>query len=60
MDAETLTLMFTIGVPCIFGVVWLVRLEGRINTAEQLHKTLREDVSYIRERIDAALNGVRK
>lgn len=42
---------------CIGGIVWLVRLEGRVNTAERLHADLKEDVTYIRDRIDRALNG---
>ena len=41
----------------IGGIVWLVRLEGRVNTAEKLHADLKEDVTYIRSRIDRALNG---
>lgn len=38
-------------------LVWLIRLEGRVNTNEALHLELRRDVSYIRDRIDKALNG---
>lgn len=38
-------------------VIWLIRLEGRVNTNEALHGALKEDVRYIRERIDRALNG---
>lgn len=38
-------------------IVWLVRLEGRINTNEALQKTVLEEVQYIRQRIDRALNG---
>lgn len=41
------------------GLVWLIRLEGRVNTQEALHRELKEDVQYIRDRIDAALNGRR-
>jgi hypothetical protein len=44
-------------VPTIGFIVWLVRLEGRVNTGEALHRSLKEDVTYIRERIDKALNG---
>lgn len=46
------------------AVVWLIRLEGRVNTGEALHNNLKEshdelkdDVRYIRNRIDSALNG---
>lgn len=40
----------------IGGIFWFARLEGRITTAEQRHADLKEDVSYIRERIDDALH----
>lgn len=46
------------------AVVWLIRLEGRVNTNESKHDSLKEnhdlladDVRYIRARIDQALNG---
>lgn len=45
------------------AVIWLIRLEGRVNTNEALHATLKDshdelkdDVRYIRERIDTALS----
>jgi len=41
----------------IAGIVWAVRLEGRVNSADQRFKDLKEDIDYIRERIDRALNG---
>ena len=41
----------------IGGLVWLIRLEGRINTHDALHDKLASDVTYIRSRIDKALNG---
>jgi hypothetical protein len=41
----------------IAGVVWLVRLEGKIFAQSQLHEKLVDDVAYIRGRIDAAING---
>jgi hypothetical protein len=34
------------------SIFWFARLEGRVNTAEQRHLDLKEDVTYIRERID--------
>lgn len=53
----------TVALSFIGGIVWLIRLEGRVNTNEALHATLKEnhdelkdDVRYIRERIDRALN----
>lgn len=48
---------FAIASAFIGGIVWLVRLEGRVNTNEALHQALREDLTYIRDRIDSALNG---
>lgn len=47
----------SIAVPTIGAVIWLVRLEGRINTGDSITAGLREDVTYIRNRIDQALNG---
>ncbi len=51
-------------------VVWLVRLEARIQANDaaieahekaqaEINRTLREDLTYIRERIDRALEGPR-
>lgn len=42
-------------VPSVTALVWLLRLEGRVNTTETVTKGLREDVTYIRDRIDAAI-----
>lgn len=47
----------TIGIPIFLGLVWLIRLEGRLNTAVALQDRLSADVQYIRRRIDQALNG---
>lgn len=48
---EALTLVLSaIGV-----VVWLVRLEGRVNTQDRMHAELKGHVEYIRDRIDEAL-----
>jgi hypothetical protein len=41
----------------IGGVVWLVRLEGRINGHDTEFRQMREDVTYIRQRIDKAIEG---
>jgi len=54
---DVVALAVAVGVPAVGGVIWLVRLEGRVNVNEALHKELKDDVSYIRERIDTALNG---
>ena len=34
------------------AVVWLVRLEGRINTADAMQVVLRQEVQYMRSRLD--------
>ena len=39
----------------IGGIFWFARLEGRISTQEQRHSDLKDDVRYIRERIDDAI-----
>jgi hypothetical protein len=45
-----------VGGPVLAVVIWLIRLEGRVNTTEQRFSDLREDVQYIRDRIDDALD----
>jgi hypothetical protein len=54
MDTQTIA---AFGVPAIVAVVWLIRLEGRVNTQDARYQDLRDDLKYIRERIDRALNG---
>lgn len=43
------------GLSAIGGIVWLVRLEGRVNGHGQEIQQTRQDIAYIRERIDRAL-----
>ena len=38
-------------------VVWLLRLEGRVNTQDMRVSRIEDDVRYIRERIDRALES---
>lgn len=61
MDA---TLAIQIAAPLIAVGIWLLRLEGRVNGHDRdhtehlrRHNELRDDVTYIRDRIDRALNG---
>ncbi len=61
IDTAVLT---TLSLSGLGAVVWLIRLEGRVNTGESKHANLQErhdelhaDVRYIRQRIDQALNG---
>lgn len=50
--------MLLFGVSSVVGgIVWLVRLEGRVNAHDEALKQTREDISYVRKRIDEALNG---
>lgn len=55
--------MWVIGLG-LSAVIWLVRLEGRVNGHDREHKQhadrheeMRADLQYIRARIDSALNG---
>lgn len=41
-----------LAIGAILAIVWLVRLEGRVNTADTRFKDLKDDVTYIRDRID--------
>jgi len=50
-------MVLTLGATCVAGLVWLIRLEGRINLNESVTKALSEDIQYVRARIDRALNG---
>ncbi len=61
IDTAVLTTLTLTG---LGALVWLIRLEGRVNTGEALHANLRdshaelkEDLRYIRDRIDRALHG---
>lgn len=38
-------------------IVWLVRLEGRVNTNEALQKSVLQELQYIRRRIDSYINN---
>lgn len=48
--------VIALSIPAIGVLVWLVRLEGRVNTNEALQKNVLAEVLYIRQRIDRALN----
>ena len=57
MADETIRTIAAFALPAVGVVVWLIRLEGRVNTAAALQAALKDDVTYIRDRIDRALNG---
>jgi hypothetical protein len=54
MDLQTL---ITIAASTTGVIVWLVRMEGRINKNDASIADVKEDIRYIRARIDRALNG---
>lgn len=55
-DAEiTRWALGLMALPTISFVVWLVRLEGRVNAHDETVKDLKSDLHYIRTRIDEAL-----
>lgn len=60
-------LALAVGGSVVAICAWLFRLEGRVNTHEEVHRQFREnqadmkeDITYIRDRIDKALNGYGK
>lgn len=48
IDVGTLVL---IGLPCITGLVWLIRLEGRVNLTESRFADLKTDISELKRDI---------
>ena len=56
MTADASLIMSVVG--AIVGiVVWFVRLEGRVNSHDGQIVGIKDDVRYIRDRIDRALDG---
>ena len=49
IDLETLV---TVGVPTVGAIVWLVRLEGRINTNDKLHEAMSAQLERIEDKLD--------
>jgi hypothetical protein len=47
--------IMTAVISVLTGIVWLVRLEGRINGHDREIKQTRDDIAYIRGRIDRAI-----
>lgn len=50
--------MLTMALTAGTVLVWLIRLEGRVNTQDAQYRQMRDDLHYVRERIDKALNGL--
>lgn len=55
MTIEMGTLV-AVGLPCIGGIVWLVRLEGRINVADSRQTDIIGRLERIEHKLDKA-NG---
>lgn len=47
--------ILTAGLTAVAGVVWLVRLEGRVNLVESHYADLKGDVSEIKSDVKALL-----
>jgi hypothetical protein len=48
--------ILVLAIPSIVGIiVWAVRVEGRVNGHDREIQSTREDIKYVRERIDRAL-----
>ena len=45
-------------VPAILAIVWLIRLEGRINTSEKLREELKERITGFEQRIWDKLDAI--
>lgn len=52
LDSGTL---LTGAIAAVGGVIWLVRLEGRINVSETLIHTMQDDVKEIKEDVKTLL-----
>lgn len=52
IDAATL---LTFGLPLAGGLIWLIRLEGRVNMNERRTDELHDDISEIKKDVKALL-----
>lgn len=59
MELDLATIV-TVGGAVVSVIVWLVRLEGRINTQDELRKALADRVAGFEERIYDALERIEK
>jgi hypothetical protein len=51
--------LLSAGVTAVGVIVWLVRLEGRVTSHDRELRDIKDDVRYIRTRIDQAIEGRR-
>jgi hypothetical protein len=59
MDSQ-ITNVVAVAIPVIGAVVWLVRLEGRINLADSRHADIKDDLKEIKQTlsvIQRSMNG---
>ena len=40
-----------VGLPSVAGLIWLIRLEGRVNLGEERHRDIKEDLADIRKEV---------
>lgn len=50
-------LFIVFAVPVVTCLAWLFQLKGRVDTHQESIADVKDDLRYIRERIDTALNG---
>ena len=55
MNVDMSPQIWVVIAPLVMGLVWLIRLEGRVNTSALLLEAVRADLAYIRGRIDDAV-----
>lgn len=56
MSTELLATIVTVATPLVAVIYWVSKLEGRIDAQEAWTHAIREDVRYIRERLDEVLD----
>ncbi len=49
--------MVTLGGAAVAGLVWLLRLEGKVKVLEAQFSIVKDDLRYIRDRIDKAIDA---
>jgi hypothetical protein len=55
MSVELVGVIVAVATPIVGVIYWVSKLEGRVQAQEQRHDEMREDIQYIRDRIDSAL-----
>lgn len=47
----------TVATPIVAVIYWVSKLEGRVEAQDRRHADMKDDLDYIRDRIDRALGG---